>query len=48
LTCIDDLEIVIAEYVDWLNHRRLQGEIGLASLVEFELTFAPADTAQAA
>ncbi len=26
---IDDLEIAVAEYVDWFNHRRLHGEIGL-------------------
>ena len=25
---IDELEIAIAEYVDWFNHKRLHGEIG--------------------
>ncbi|MDT0278007.1 integrase core domain-containing protein [Blastococcus goldschmidtiae] len=33
---IDDLEIAVAEYVDWFNHRRLHGEIGLVPPVEHE------------
>ena len=33
---IDDLEIAIAEYIDWYNHRRLHGEIGLIPPVEYE------------
>lgn len=33
---IDDLEIAVAEYLDWYNHRRLHGEIGLVPPVEFE------------
>ena len=33
---IDDLEIAVAEYVDWFNHRRLHGEIGLVPPAEFE------------
>ena len=33
---IDDLEIAVAEYVDWFNHRRLHGELGLVPPVEFE------------
>jgi len=26
---IDDLELAIADYVEWCNHRRLYGEIGV-------------------
>jgi putative transposase len=33
---IDDLEIAVAEYVDWFNHRRLHGEIGTIPPAEFE------------
>lgn len=33
---IDDLEIAVAEYIDWFNHRRLHGEIGLLPPVEYE------------
>lgn len=33
---IDDLEIAVAEYIDWFNHRRLHGEIGTIPPVEFE------------
>ena len=33
---IDDLEIATAEYVDWYNHRRLHGELGLIPPVEYE------------
>ena len=33
---IDDLELATAEYVDWFNHRRLHGEIGLIPPAEFE------------
>ena len=35
---IDDLEIAIAEWVDWYNHRRLHGETGLVPPVEYEET----------
>lgn len=34
-----DVEIAVAEYVDWYNHRRLHGEIGLVPPVEFETTY---------
>lgn len=29
----------VAEYVDWFNHRRLHGEIGLVPPAEFEDNF---------
>jgi len=32
----DDLEIAVAEYVDWYNHRRLHGELGEVPPVEYE------------
>ena len=35
---IDDLEIAVAEYIDWFNHRRLHGEIGLVPPAELEDT----------
>ena len=35
---LDDLEIAVAEYIDWFNHRRLHGEIGLVPPVEYEDT----------
>ncbi len=33
---IDDLEIAVAEYIDWFNHRRLHGEIALVPPAELE------------
>ena len=33
---IDDLEFAVAEYIDWFNHRRLHGEIGLVPPAEHE------------
>ena len=35
-TGIDELEIATAEYIDWFNHRRLHGEIGMIPPVELE------------
>lgn len=35
-TEIDVLEIAVAEYVDWYNHRRFHGEIGHIPPVEAE------------
>lgn len=31
-----DVEIAVAEYVDWFNHRRLHGEIGMVPPAEAE------------
>jgi transposase InsO family protein len=33
---MSDVEIAVAEYVDWFNHRRLHGEIGLVPPAAFE------------
>ncbi len=33
---VTDVEIAVAEYVDWYNHRRLHGEIGLIPPAESE------------
>jgi len=33
---LDDLEIAVAEYIDWYNHRRLHGELGLVPPMEYE------------
>jgi putative transposase len=33
---VGDVEIAVAEYVDWFNHRRLHGEIGLVPPAEYE------------
>jgi putative transposase len=42
---IDDVEIATLEYVDWFNHRRLHGEIGMIPPAELEATH-PAATAR--
>jgi putative transposase len=44
---IDDLEIAAAEYIDWFNHRRLHGEIGLVPPAEHEEHFHRHNTAAA-
>lgn len=36
---ITDVEIAVAEYVDWYNHRRLHGELGHVPPAEYEATF---------
>ena len=42
---IDDVEIAVAEYIDWFNHRRLHGELGLLPPVEYEHAHAGRTTA---
>ena len=41
---VGDVEIAVAEYVDWFNHRRLHGEIGLVPPAEFEANHWPSIT----
>lgn len=41
---VRDVEIAVAEYVDWYNHRRLHGEIGLIPPAEFETNHRPSIT----
>jgi transposase InsO family protein len=43
---VGDVEIAVAEYVDWFNHRRLHGEIGLVPPAEFEAHHWAAQTAE--
>lgn len=35
---LDDVEFATLEYIDWFNHRRLHGEIGMIPPAEFEAT----------
>ena len=36
---LDDVEYATLEYVDWFNHRRLHGELGMIPPAEFEATY---------
>jgi len=36
---LDDVEYATLEYVDWFNHRRLHGELGMITPAEFEAAF---------
>ena len=36
---LDDLEIATLEYIDWFNHRRLHGELGMITPTEAEATY---------
>jgi putative transposase len=36
---LEDVEYATLEYVDWFNHRRLHGELGMVPPAEFEATF---------
>ncbi len=42
---IDDLEIAVAEYIDWFNHRRLHSQIGLVPPAEHDNDFYRHNTA---
>ena len=37
---MSDVEIAVAEYINWFNHRRLHGEIGLSNTQLGSLTSA--------
>jgi transposase InsO family protein len=39
------VEYATLEYVDWFNHRRLHGEIGMLTPVEFEARQQPTTAA---
>jgi putative transposase len=36
---LDDVEFETLDYIDWFNHRRLHGEIGMVPPAEFEAAF---------
>jgi putative transposase len=36
---LDDVEFATLEYVDWFNHQRLHGELGLVPPAEFEVAY---------
>lgn len=36
---IDDVELAVATWVDWYNHRRLHGELGYVPPAEYETTY---------
>ena len=36
---VTEVEIAVAEYVDWFNHRRLHGELGLVPPAEYETNY---------
>ena len=38
---LDDVEYATLEYVDWFNHRRLHGELGMIPPAEFEAAYNP-------
>ncbi|WP_084723231.1 integrase core domain-containing protein [Streptomonospora alba] len=44
---IDDVEIAVAEYIDWFNQRRLHGELGHLPPAEFEALHATSAAPQA-
>ena len=36
---VDDVEFATLEYVDWFNHHRLHGELGMVPPAEFEARY---------
>jgi putative transposase len=36
---LDDLEVATSAYIDWFNHRRLHGELGLLPPAEYEANY---------
>ncbi|WP_230883490.1 IS3 family transposase [Planomonospora sp. ID82291] len=46
-TGINDVEIAVAEYIDWFNQRRLHGELGHVPPAEFEALHATTTAPQA-
>ncbi|MFD4144486.1 integrase core domain-containing protein [Streptomyces sp. NPDC058572] len=47
-TGINDVEIAVAEYIDWFNQRRLHGELGNVPPAEYEALHATAPAPEAA
>jgi hypothetical protein len=41
VSVLTDVQIAVAEYVDWFNHRRLHGELGLVPPAECEANHGP-------
>ena len=46
-TGINDVEIAVAEYIDWFNQRRLHGELGHIPPAEFEALYTTTTAPQA-
>ena len=36
---LEDVEFATLEYVEWFNHRRLHGELGMVPPTEFETAY---------
>ena len=36
---VDDVELAVATYIDWYNHRRLHGELAYVPPTEFETSY---------
>ena len=37
--CVEQLEYALFEYIDWWNHRRLHGQIGMRTPAETEAAY---------